>query len=594
MDFRMDNRITVLDEKVISQIAAGEVIERPASVVKELVENAIDAKSSQITITIEDGGKKTIKVIDDGIGMTKDNAELAFHRHSTSKISTLRDLESISSLGFRGEALASIAAVSKVNLITRSRDEDPGVEILIEGGKLRHVKNAARNPGTTLIVSDLFYNTPARRKYMKTDRAELSKITDYITRSALIHPEIHFRLVHNDSEIINAPRSESLLDNLVHIYGREIAKEMLEIQFFDSELTIEGYISKPAVFRKSSSHISFFVNDRYITSNLLSSALKEGYGNLIMKNRFPLAVVSITIHPRKVDVNVHPSKLEIRFQDETKVFNSLVAAVGSSLSEKSLIPDMGDVSLQSPELEAFNITEMGSIEGLQDISSLVESKNQLDILTFIPPKDDKTIQQTLKDHKTANIPKLTLVGQILNTYIVAQSGENILIIDQHAAHERVLYEKLMTIQNEDQKRQQELLIPISLELTPKQQRFVTERMELLGSLGFAMEHFGQNTYQIRAVPSVFGESVNKSSIYDIIDELVSMGKTNKERELREKAMAIVACHSAIRGGDELSQSQMKTLIKSLYITKNSTSCPHGRPSILIMSKSDLETKFKRK
>jgi DNA mismatch repair protein MutL len=590
----MDNRIIVLDEKVISQIAAGEVIERPASVVKELVENSIDAKSTQISVIVEDGGKKTIKVVDNGAGITRENAALAFHRHSTSKISTLRDLESISSLGFRGEALASISAVSKVNLISKSIQDESGVEILIEGGKKRYEKEAARTSGTTIIVSDLFYNTPARRKYMKTDRAELSRITDYITRCALIHPEIHFRLVHNDSEIINAPRAESLLDNIVHIYGKEIAKEMLEVQFFDSELTIEGYISKPAVFRKSSSHISFFVNDRYITSNLLSSALKEGYGNLIMKNRFPLAVISITIHPRKVDVNVHPSKLEIRFQDEAKVHNSLAAAVGNTLSEKTLIPDMGDVTLKSPELEAFDVQEIGSLDEMQGISSLVESKNQLDILTFMPGKDERTVQQTLKDHKTANIPKLRLVGQILNTYIVVQGGENILIIDQHAAHERVLFESLMHVQSDQQKRQQELLSPISLELTPKQKKFVSDQGELLDNLGFSIEHFGQNTFQVRAVPSVLGDSADRSAIYDIIDELVGMGKTNKEREIREKAMAIVACHSAIRGGDELSPSQMKSLIRSLYITKNSTSCPHGRPSILIMSKSDLETKFKRK
>jgi DNA mismatch repair protein MutL len=590
----MDNRIIILDEKVISQIAAGEVIERPASVVKELVENSIDAKSTQISVIVEDGGKKIIRVVDNGVGITRENAALAFHRHSTSKISTLRDLESISSLGFRGEALASISAVSKVNLISKSIHEESGVEILLEGGKKRYEKEAARTSGTTIIVSDLFYNTPARRKYMKTDRAELSRITDYITRCALIHPEIHFRLVHNNSEIINAPRAESLLDNIVHIYGKEIAKEMLKIQFSDSELTIEGYISKPAVFRKSSSHISFFVNDRYITSNLLSSALKEGYGNLIMKNRFPLAVISVTIHPRKVDVNVHPSKLEIRFQDEAKVYNSLAAAVGNTLSEKSLIPDMGDVTLKSPELEAFDVQEIGSLDEMQGISSLVESKNQLDILTFMPGKDEWTVQQTLKDHKTANIPKLRLVGQILNTYIVAQSGENILIIDQHAAHERVLFESLMHVQSDHQKRQQELLSPISLELTPKQKKFVSDQGELLDNLGFSIEHFGQNTFQVRAVPSVLGDSADRSAIYDIIDELVGMGKTNKEKEIREKAMAIVACHSAIRGGDELSPSQMKSLIRSLYITKNSTSCPHGRPSILIMSKSDLETKFKRK
>jgi DNA mismatch repair protein MutL len=348
----MAAEIRVLDEKVISQIAAGEVIERPASVIKELVENSIDAKSTQITIKIEDGGKKTIMVMDNGMGMTKENAEKAFFRHSTSKILTLRDLESISSLGFRGEALASIAAVSKVTMSTKAQEEDEnaGIEVFIEGGKFRHAKEVACNMGTTVIVSDLFYNTPARRKFLKTPRAELAKITDYITRAALNHPEIAFRLVHNGTDILNAPRSKTLLDNIVHIYGMDIAREILEIKYSDSEINIEGYVSKPAVFRKSSSHITFFVNGRYIVSKLLTSALREGYGNLIMKNRFPLAVISLNISPRKVDVNVHPSKLEIKFEDEKMVYKVLMDSVKDTLSGNSLIPDIRDAKLETPEL----------------------------------------------------------------------------------------------------------------------------------------------------------------------------------------------------------------------------------------------------
>jgi DNA mismatch repair protein MutL len=592
----MTVEIRVLDEKVISQIAAGEVIERPASVVKELVENAIDASSTQITIKIEDGGKKTIKVIDNGVGMTKENAEKAFYRHSTSKILTLRDLESISSLGFRGEALASIAAVSKVTLKTKSQDGlgNAGTEIFIEGGKFRHVKDTACNMGTTVIVSDLFYNTPARRKYLKAQRAELAKITDYITRCALNRPKIAFRLIHNESDILFAPKSKTILDNIVHIYGMDIAKEMLEIKYSDSEIIIEGFISKPAVTRKSSSHISFFVNNRYILSKLLTSALREGYGNLIMKNMFPLAVISLTISPRKVDVNVHPTKLEIKFEDEKGVYTALVNSVKEALTGHSLIPDIKDVTLKTPELEAFSIQEIKTFDELENIPSFVESKKQIDILTYMPSLQDNIKQQTLQDGETTHIPKITLVGQILNTYIIAQSGENILIIDQHAAHERVVFEKLLSLQRNQKKDHQELLAPLTLELTPKQKIFVTENEKLLDFLGFRMEHFGQDTYSLRAVPSVFGESNNKKAVYDLIEELIETGKTKKEVELREKAMAIVACHSAIRGGDELSYVQMKDLIKSLYLTRNITSCPHGRPSILIMSKTDLEKKFKRK
>jgi DNA mismatch repair protein MutL len=592
----MASEIRVLDEKVISQIAAGEVIERPVSVVKELVENAIDAQSTQITVKIEDGGKKTIMVMDNGSGMTEENAKKAFHRHSTSKILTLRDLESISTLGFRGEALASIAAVSKVSLKTKSQEavKDPGTEIFIEGGKFRHIKDTACNIGTTITVVDLFYNTPARRKFIKTPRAELAKITDYITRAALNHPEIAFRLIHNGSEILNAPRSSTLLDNIVHIYGTDIAKEMLKIKYSDSEIEIEGFISKPAVFRKSSSHITFFVNGRYIVSRLLTSALREGYGNLIMKKGFPLAVISVTIHPRKVDVNVHPAKLEIKFEDEKVVYNALVNSVKGALSERSLIPDIRDIALRTPELEGFEIQNIQTLDGLKDVPSFVESKEQMNILTFAPTLQDRMIQQTLEDGETRNIPKMTLVGQILNTYIVAQSGENILFIDQHAADERVVFEKLLDLQKSQKKNHQELLTPITLEFTPKQRLFVSENEKLLDFLGFKMEHFGADTYSLRAIPSVFGESNNKKAVYDLIDELIETGRTKKEAEIREKATAILACHSAIRGGDELSPVQMKDLIRSLYLTKNATSCPHGRPSILIMSRSDIEKKFKRK
>lgn len=592
----MAHKITVLDEKVISQIAAGEVIERPASVVKELLENAIDAEADRITIQVEDGGKKTIKVIDNGIGMTKDNAELAFYRHSTSKIITLRDLESISSLGFRGEALASIAAVSKVKLITKSREEKEvaGTEIYIEGGKKRHAKDTACNEGTTVIVSDIFYNTPARRKHLKTQRAELAKITDLVTRFALIHNEIAFQLVHNNTEILNAPKSKKSLENIAYIYGNSIAKEMLNVEYSENEITISGFISKPAVTRKSSSHISFYVNCRYITSPLLTSALREGYGNLIMKNKFPIAVILLKIHPRKIDVNVHPSKLEIMFEDEKMVHDTLKKAVEDTLKNRSLIPDMGEVTLKSPHLEAFEVHEIKGFEDLHDIIPVVESKHQVDIFNFSDSEKDKGLQKTTSENDITNVPKMSLIGQILNTYIIAQSGENILIIDQHAAHERVVYEKLMHLSKDDRKNRQELLEPISLELSPKQKSYVLDKKDLLESIGFSFEHFGKDTFMVRTIPSVLKNMDNANVIYDIIDELILMGQTKKEEEVKEKAIAIVACHSAIRGGDELSSAQMKNLIQSLYATENVTSCPHGRPSILLMSKLELEKKFKRK
>ncbi|UCG68562.1 MAG: DNA mismatch repair endonuclease MutL [Thermoplasmata archaeon] len=592
----MAGEIKVLDEKVISQIAAGEVIERPTSVVKELVENSIDAKANKIIIEIEEGGKKSIKVIDDGIGMGSEDVKKAFLRHSTSKITTLRDLESITSLGFRGEALASIAAVAKVILRTKQKTIglDSGTEIFVEGAKIRHVKDVACNEGTTIIVNDLFYNTPARRKYLKTTRAELAKITDIVTRQALIRPDIFFKLVHNGTEIINAPKASSLLDNMVYIYGKNITREMLRLDYVDHDIKIEGFVSKPGVTRKSQSHISLFINKRYIGSKLLTSAIKEGYKNLIMKNRYPIALVSMQIHPRKIDVNVHPTKLEIRFEDEKKVYSAFVKAIEEALQTKSLIPEFGDAKLESRASEALELTEIEGPDIWHDTIPIIEAKRQVNIDEFdVGFKIEAQPDPTTKDEKT-HLPRMSLVGQILNTYIVAQSEENILIIDQHAAHERVLFERLSKIEKEDKKKWQELLTPMAIELNPKQKNFITTNSEILDSLGFSIEHFGGDTYHVRAVPVVFRESDGEEVVYDIIDELVSVGKTKHKDELLDKAMATVACHSAIRGGEELSFAQMKNLLESLYSTKNVYSCPHGRPSILSMSKGELEKRFKRK
>jgi DNA mismatch repair protein MutL len=592
----MAGEIKVLDEKVINQIAAGEVIERPASVVKELVENSIDAKANKIIIEIEEGGKKSIKVIDDGIGMGPEDVKKAFLRHSTSKITTLRDLESITSLGFRGEALASIAAVAKVTLRTKQRNVglDSGTEIFVEGAKIRHVKDVACNEGTMVLVNDLFYNTPARRKYLKTTRAELAKITDIVTRQALIHPDIFFKLIHNGSEIINAPKASSLLDNMVYIYGRNITREMLRLEYSDHDIRIEGFISKPGVTRKSQSHISLFINERYIGSKLLTSAIKEGYHNLIMKNQFPVAVISMQIHPRKIDVNVHPTKLEIRFEDEKEVYNAFVKAIEDALKTKSLIPEFGDVKLESHTSEPLDFTKVEFSDKTLNMLPIIDIKKQVNIEEFDAQlKVEAEHGTTTKDEET-QLPRMSLVGQILDTYIVAQSEENILIIDQHAAHERVLFERLSRIEKEDKKKRQELLTPMTIELNPKQKNFITANSELFNSLGFKLEHFGGNTYHVRAVPVVFGESHGEKVVYDIIDELVSAGKTRHKDELREKAVATVACHSAIRGGEELTFNQMKNLLESLYSTKNVYSCPHGRPSILSMSKGELEKRFKRK
>jgi len=586
----MPARIKILNEKVVSHIAAGEVIERPVSVVKELVENSIDAGASKIFIDVAEGGKKLIRVEDDGSGMEPSDAELAFLRHSTSKIDTLRDLEAISSLGFRGEALASIAAVSKVTMVTKTQD-GAGTGVLVEGGKVRHVKEAAANKGTVITVKDLFYNTPARRKYLKTTRTELAKITDLVTRWALIYPEIFFRLTHNGTEVINAPKTNNPLDTIVHIYGKELVKDMLPVEYYDPDIGIHGFISKPAVTRKTRSHISFYVNSRYVVSNLLSSALKDGYHNLIMKKNFPVAVLNLKIDPRKIDVNVHPTKLEIRFEDDSGAHKAVIGAVEETLKKHSLIPDIGKAEIEKPSLMAFE-TGGGAIVVRQPAAPVIEARRQVDIETF-EPKPERERQQEITQ-KSSTLPRMSLIGQILDTYIVAQSGEDILLIDQHAAHERVLFERLQGAGMRDKKNRQNLLAPMTLELTPGQKRFVSANMDMLDELGFRLEHFGGNTYLVTAMPVTLGDIGDAGTVSEIIDELTTLGTTKRGEELLEKAAAIVACHSAIRGGDVLSPTQMQELLASLYGTTNVYSCPHGRPTILSITKSELEKRFKRK
>lgn len=592
----MAGKIKVLDERVISQIAAGEVIEKPASVVKELIENSIDAQATQITIEVEDGGKKSIRVVDDGFGIDSEDSKRVFLRYSTSKISTLRDLESITSLGFRGEALASIATVSKVTLVTKSKDDvrDTGTKIYVEGGKVREISDTAASKGTSVLVEDLFYNIPVRRRYMKNARAELARITDIVTRQALNYPEIFFTLIHNKEEIIKTPKAKNPLDNIVYIYGKEIARDMLSLKYSDLDFEIEGFTSKPALSRNSTSHISIFVNKRYITSKVLNSALKEGYHNLIMKNRYPIAVIWLKIHPRQIDVNVHPSKLEIRFVDEKRVFNALTSAVENALSCKSLIPDIGGVDLKTTEVKAYDISSGKALDVLTETLPAMETGRQVIIDFFDSGKEVQPTTEVSTEGKKTYIPKMTLVGQILETYIVAQTGENILIIDQHAAHERILFERLIRLSEQDKKDRQGLLSPLNIELDPKQKNFVLANSDIMDSLGFRLEYFGGNTFQIRALPVVFGSKEDTKVIHDIIDELLSIGKTKHKNELLEKAAAIVACHSAIRAGDELSIVQMKNLVERLYETENAYSCPHGRPSILSMSKDELEKRFKRK
>lgn len=600
------NKIIVLDKTTVNQIAAGEVIERPASVVKELVENSIDAGSTQLTIEVKDGGRKLIRVTDNGAGMRRAEVGVAFEKHSTSKIAKIEDLDTLTSLGFRGEALASIAAVSKVECITKPHGAEVGTIIRIEGGKLIHVKDIGCAEGTTIKVMELFYNIPARLKYLKREQTELAHISDIITRQVLIHTDIHFKLIHNDNELINAPITANELENIVNIYGKNVARELLPIETSSgTELKLNGYISKPSVTRGDISQISVFVNRRYVKNRLITQVIKNAYRNLIPKHRYPIVVLELELDPSKLDVNIHPTKRQVRFQDEYKVRGALFNALESTLRRHNLIGEMAVVNVLKPpgapqphsklpvhlppkppvELQPQRIPIPGphqtSLEASPHMKSLdteLERARPEDLAKSAPP---------------STLPAMLPAAQIHNKYIIAQTDEGLVIIDQHAAAERIMFERIQAGYQASEMQSQKLLTPIPLELTPKEINTLESHQDTLKAMGFEVEPFGKNTYYIRAVPVVLGRLENQAAIHDIIEDLISLGTVKDESTLKEQIIQIMACKAAIKTGEALSIPEMTTLIQELYNLENPYSCAHGRPTIIALTDKQLEKMFHR-
>lgn len=577
-------KIRILDEVTVTKIAAGEVIERPSSVVKELVENSIDAGADRITIEVKDGGKRYIRVTDNGMGMDREDACLSFERHSTSKIEDIEDLQKIRSLGFRGEALASIASVSKVEMTTRLRGSEIGTRVIIEGGEIKSVKETGCPEGTTVIVKELFYNTPARKKYLRSRRTELAHITETVTRYAIIWHDISFKLIHNDSEVLNAPATSNFLENIVNIYGKEIAKELIELDFKSDEIKVSGYIANPTVTKSDTSYQSIFVNRRWVTSSLISRAVKDGFGRLLMKSRFPIAILNIHIRQDRIDVNVHPTKSQVKFSNEFDVYNSVAKAVENALKREMIIPEFKARELKGRRV----IKERAPLAEIEVLRKVEESS----IDEFIGKEKD-VVRESAPEYKARErLPEMAIIGQILNTYIICQSGFNILIIDQHAAHEKILFErfsKAMPMQTHTQ----ELLTPITLELLPKECGVLNENLMLLKELGFIIEPFGRNTFQVRGVPSILEGLESKESIQNIVKDLTEIGQTRIKGELREKVISSIACHSAFKAGKALSRNEIELLIKELRDLDDPYTCPHGRPTIISITQRELEKKFKR-
>ncbi len=561
-------KIKILSAQTVNQIAAGEVIERPASVVKELIENSMDAGADDIRVEVKDGGRELIKVMDNGSGMGREEIELAFEKHATSKIDDIQDLDDLRTLGFRGEALPSIAAVSKVRVVTKREEDVEAAEIVIHGGEKKELGSIGAPVGTTVEVRELFYNTPARRKYLKKKSTELAHISEVVTRYALAHPKIGFDLVHEGNELISTPKSKSLLENIRDIYGKEIAKNMVHVYRENELFTIEGFLSKPDFTRSTRSHIYTYVNGRYVNNKLLKDSVVKGYGTLLFKHRYPICVIKLDLDGALIDVNVHPTKTKIRFREERKIQESLVSAVRSAFHEKDLIPKR---KIEEREVEKDEPKE----EKPKDLSL---GQSHLDVGT--EEKVEKTV-----------LPEMRIVGIVNDLYIVAETTDGMMIIDQHAAHERINYERIKSIYG-DERGAQSLVSPFTIDFKPKQAAVLRANRDLMENLGFEVEEFGKTTFRITSVPVVMGEMQDIEIIHDILDEIMEM-KNSSLDERKEEVIRYMACHSSITSGDVISVSNAKRLVQELGGCENPYTCPHGRPTVINFNEKEMKKWFKR-
>lgn len=614
----MGGKIKILDSNTVNKIAAGEVVENPASVVKELVENSIDAKAKRIVVDIKEGGKKLIKVADDGIGMNKDDAVLAFKRHATSKISEPEDLFKIHTLGFRGEALPSIAAVAWVKMLTKSAYSEVGTSITLKGGEIEEVKDAGLPNGTTIEVKHLFYNVPARKKYLKTTAWETAAISNVITKYALAHPDIAFLFKNNDKTAFASTGSGDLFDVIVNVFGKNVAKNMISVNFSNEIWKVYGYISKPEEGRKNRKYQCIVVNGRVIKNTEVSKAIERGYGNLLPKAKYPIFVLHIDLPPDRLDVNIHPSKTEIKFDNESELLEFLSNSVSVKLRNNNILPkidknmfkfyteetigeenDKTESNAEKTEFHNIMLNIDSNKENNDEPSRLDNYKQTFSIdssgsATKEYINQDRVLenQTQYNDKRVETLPLMYPIGQVFNTYIIAQSNEDLYIIDQHAAHERIFYEKFKKEFLEGNRGySQQTIDPIVVELNEEEKVVVEENTHYFKTLGFDFEPFGNKSYIIRGIPAAFKGNVNHNTFLEIVNDIMEFDKNVSQEE---KLLLAMSCRAAVKAGDELHLSEMKKLINDLRYTENPYTCPHGRPSIIKMNRYDLEKKFLRR
>lgn len=660
-------QIQVLDQITIDKIAAGEVIERPASIVKELVENSIDAKAASVTVEIQDGGISLIRVTDNGSGIEREDIRNAFLRHSTSKIRKVEDLAHIASLGFRGEALSSISAVTRTELITKTKEDTFGTRYVIEGGVEQSLEDAGAPDGTTFLVRQLFYNVPARRKFLKTPMTEAGHVQDLLMRLALSHPEVAFTFINNGQTKMRTSGNGKLKDVIYSIYGREAAANLIELDYSMDGLVMKGYLGKPVITRGNRNFENYFVNGRYVKNAMLSKAIEDAYKDFLMQHKFPFVVIHFQVDGEKIDVNVHPTKMEMRFQRQQDVYNIVYEGVHRTLLEPELIPQVeapapkviSQPKSESPFLlkpktaprpmekkpeekeephdEAYFMKKMkervlsyhqrnssaevakkeqifrpqAQAERIKDALARAkevekqpqkQAEEQPELIRETPVYETKPVteekaeqlnlfeEHLLKREKKA---EYKLIGQVFETYWLVEFENSLYIIDQHAAHERVLYERTLKEMKNREFTAQYLSPPIILSLSMQEAQVLNENMDRFTRIGFEIEPFGGEGYAVRAIPDNLFGIAKKELLLEMLDDLADGISTSMTPELIDEKVASMSCKAAVKGNNRLSAQEADALIGELLLLENPYHCPHGRPTIIAMTQRELEKKFKR-
>ena len=658
--------IQVLDQITIDKIAAGEVIERPASIIKELVENAIDAGASAVTVEIKEGGISFIRITDNGCGIPKGEVPLAFLRHSTSKIRSVDDLSTVASLGFRGEALSSIAAIAQVELITKTKDEVTGTRYRIEGGAEKSIEDTGAPDGTTFLVHQIFYNTPARRKFLKTPMTEASHVSELMTRLALSHPEVSIQFINNGQEKLHTSGNGKLKDIIYHVFGRDIANNLLETNERIDGIQVQGFIGKPIISRGNRNYENYFINGRYVKSNIIAKAIEDAYKDFTMQHKYPFTALHFTMDGTDLDVNVHPTKMELRFSNQQGVYNFIYNALKQTLSEPELIPRVELPEAKEVPVKAEKIVERKQEQPMTPVreerkTPVIEEEKNLDYFMkkmrervtayhqqavevkptpapsviqenvnyealpasqvaavkqpvpeqrtvakepmpeqAVAPREEKSVvtekqldffEEKLLTKKAAQEYKI--IGQLFETYWLVEFHEQLYIIDQHAAHERVLYEKTLRGMNDREFTSQYLSPPIILNLSMQEEEALNTHMDIFTNIGFEIEPFGGDSYAIRAVPDNLFSIAKRELFTEMLDQLVDGIHSSLAPDIVAEKVASMSCKAAVKGNSRLSAAEVETLIGELLELENPYHCPHGRPTIIAMTKRELEKKFKR-